>query len=325
MSNGNAPVVGFIGLGAMGAPMASNILQAGFSLIVHDVRQDAASTHIARGARWAASPREVIEQCDVVITCLPSVAAIEAVAFGPDGLLAGAGPGKAIFETSTSSPDIVRRLHAGLSAVGAEFLDAPISGGAKGAQRGRLAVWVGGDRQTYDRYKPVLEAFGDRPVHIGSVGSGLTTKLVNNCVSQSLYVLLAEAFSLGVKAGADPLALWEAVRQGAVGSRRTYDGMIDEFLPGDFETVGAALRIMYKDMTAATALARELDVPMRMANTALADYTEAVSRGWAERDGRAVMQLPQERAGIHIAVDRSAIDEVLMRDPPALTDTKAGG
>ncbi|HSV79436.1 MAG TPA: NAD(P)-dependent oxidoreductase [Ramlibacter sp.] len=316
--------VGFIGLGIMGAAMASNLQKAGFRLVVNDVRREAAEPHLKAGATWADTPRAVTEQSDVVVSCLPNLGAIETVALGPDGVLAAIKPDGAFFEMSTSTPELVQRLHSAFGERGAHFLDAPISGGAKGAQRGRLAIWVGGDKASYQRFEPVLRAMGDHPVHVGAAGAGLVTKLVHNCTSQATQAAIAEVFVLGVKAGAEPLALWEAIRQGSIGRRRTFDGLVDEFLPSRFDPPNAALRIIQKDMMIATELARDLGVPMRIANLALADIQEAMNRGWSERDCRSVMLLPQERAGVQIKVDPEAIQDVLRRDPPAPSDSKRG-
>jgi 3-hydroxyisobutyrate dehydrogenase len=318
------PTVGFIGLGLMGGPMALNAQKAGYRLVVNDTRREAAAPHLQAGATWADTPRAVAEQSDVVFTCLPSLAAIEAVALGPDGIVHGIRSGHAYFEMSTNSPELVKRLHAAFAERGAHMLDAPISGGGIGAQRGRLGIFVGGDKSVYQRYEPVLRAMGDRPMHVGAVGAGLVTKLVHNCASQTTQAAIAEVFVLGVKAGADPLSLWEAIRQGSIGRRRTFDGLVTHFLPADYDPPEAALRIIQKDMLLATGLARDLGVPMRIANLALADIQEAMNRGWAERDCRSVMLLPQERVGVEIKVAPEAIQEVLRRDPPAQTDTKYG-
>jgi 3-hydroxyisobutyrate dehydrogenase-like beta-hydroxyacid dehydrogenase len=318
------PTVGFIGLGIMGAAMASNLQKAGYRLVVNDVRREATEFHVKAGALWADTPRALAEQCEMVITCLPGLPQIEAVALGPDGILAGIRPGHAYFEMSTNSPELVKRLHAAFSAKGVHMLDAPISGGARGAQRARLAIYVGGEKSVYERYEPVLKAMGDHPVHVGAVGAGLITKLVHNCASQATQAAIAEVFVLGVKAGAEPLSLWQAIRQGSIGRRRTFDGLIDEFLPARYEPPNAALRIIHKDMMIATGVARELGVPMRFAELALADVQEAMNRGWAERDCRSVMLLPQERAGVRIKVDPADIQQVLREDPPAPSDTKYG-
>jgi 3-hydroxyisobutyrate dehydrogenase len=187
-----------------------------------------------------------------------------------------------------------------------------------------LAIWVGGDKAAFQRYEAVLRAMADRPVHVGAVGAGLVTKLVHNCASECMQAVLAEAFVLGVKAGVEPLSLWEAIRQGGAGRRRTFDGLVDQFLPANYDQPQAALRIPYKDMLIATGLARELGVPMRFADLALADLTEAMNRGWAERDCRSVMLLPQERVGVEIAVSPDAIQQVMRSDPAAPTDTRYG-
>jgi 3-hydroxyisobutyrate dehydrogenase-like beta-hydroxyacid dehydrogenase len=318
------PTVGFIGLGIMGGAMAANLQKAGYALVVNDVRRDAAAPHLAAGASWADTPRELAQCCEVMFTCLPGLPQIESVALGPDGLLAGIRPGHAYFEMSTNSLEMAKRLHGAFADRGAHMLDAPISGGALGAKRGRLAIWVGGDVDAYRRCEPVLKAMGDHPVHVGEIGTGLVTKLVHNCTSQATQAAIAEVFVLGVKAGAEPLALWRAIRQGSIGRRRTFDGLIDEFLPARFEPPNAALRIIQKDMLLATGLGRELGVPMPIANLALADIQQAMNRGWAERDCRSVMLLPQERAGVSIKVDPAAIDGALREDPPAPSDAKRG-
>ncbi|WP_417209796.1 NAD(P)-dependent oxidoreductase [Antarctobacter sp.] len=318
------PTVGYIGLGLMGGPMALNLQKAGFPLVVNDLNRGVAAQHLSNGATWADTPAELAAACDVVFTCLPALKVIEEVALGPQGLIHGIRPGAAFFEMSTNATDLLNRLHAAFLEKGAHVLDAPVSGGAKGAQRGRMGIWVGGDRASYDRFEPVLRAMGDMPTHIGEIGAGLITKLVHNCASQSMQAALAEVFALGVKAGADPLSLWRAIRQGSIGRRRTFDGLIDEYLPANYDAPSAMLSIIEKDLQLATQLGRDLRVPMRFANMALADVYEALNRGWAERDARAVMLLPQERAGVAIKVDRERIAEVLTEDPAAPTDTKNG-
>jgi 3-hydroxyisobutyrate dehydrogenase len=151
MNDQAKPTVGFIGLGLMGAPMASHLQKAGYRLVVNDIRREAAESHLNAGAIWADTPRALAEQCEVIFSCLPTVPAIEAVALGPDGILEGIRRGHAYFEMSTNSLELVKRLHAAFAERGAHMLDAPISGGARGAQRGRLAIWVGGEKSVYER------------------------------------------------------------------------------------------------------------------------------------------------------------------------------
>ena len=324
MSDSTQSTVGFIGLGIMGGGMVANLQRAGFRTVVNDIKSAAAERHLAAGGEWAETPSDLARRSDVIFTCLPGIAQIETVALGPSGIIEGIRPGSAFFEMSTNSPEMVKRLSSAFAARDTHMLDAPISGGAKGAERGRLAIWVGGDKSIFEKFKPVLKAMGDRPLHVGPVGAGLVTKLVHNCASQSMQAALAEVFAMGVKAGAEPLPLWEAIRQGSIGRRRTFDGLADEYLPARFEPASAALRIIHKDMMLATGLARDLGVPMRFANLALADITEAMNRGWSERDARSVMLLPQERVGISIKVDPAGVRDVMRRDPPAPSDTKHG-
>lgn len=314
--------VGFIGLGTMGASMAANLQRAQHKIVVHDVRREAAETHVGNGAVWAASPRAVAEQCEVVFASLPGPPEVTSVALGADGLLAGMQPGAAFFDLTTNSPTVVRKISAEFAARGCHMLDAPVSGGPTGARSGRMAIWVGGDKPTFDRFKPVLDALGDQVRWVGEIGAGSVAKLVHNCAGYAVQAALAEVFALGVKGGVEPLALWEAVRSGAIGRRRTLDGLIDQFLPGKYDPPSFALKLAHKDVTLATELGRELSVPMRIANLALAEMTEAMNRGWQGLDSRSPMLLQLERSGVEIKVPEERIKAALARDPAAAGDPK---
>ena len=307
--------IGFIGLGMMGSGMAANLQKAGHELVVHDLTRQAASSHLAAGATWADTPRAVAEQCGVVFTSLPTPADVQRVGTGPDGLSDGFQPGAAWFDLSTNAVDVVRALHGELTGKGIAFLDAPVSGGPRGANSGRLAIWVGGDRATFDRYEAVLSAMGDQARYIGPIGAGSIAKLVHNATSATMNVVLAEVFSLGIKAGVEPLALFRAVRQGATGRSRTFDRLADHFLTGQYDPADFALRLIHKDVSLACQLGREVQVPMRMTNLALQELTEALNRGWGQRDSRVGALLQQERAGIPpIAVPPDQIKAVLAND-----------
>ena len=304
--------VGFIGLGTMGRHMASNLIKGGHKLVVYDVRREAAEPHIKAGATWAASPRAVGEAADIVFTSLPGPVEVEAVALDEKGgLIAGLTADKVYFDLSTNSPTLVRRIHDVFKARGIHMLDAPVSGGPKGAETRKLALWVGGDEEVYKRCKPVLDAIGDQPYYVGPIGAGSVAKLVHNCAGYMIQTALAEVFTMGVKAGVDALTLWKAVRQGAGGRRRTFDGLVDQFLPGKFDPPAFALRLAHKDVTLATALGREHKVPMKLANITLEEMTEALNRGWAERDSRVAMLLQEERAGVEIKVPDAELKKVL--------------
>jgi 3-hydroxyisobutyrate dehydrogenase len=278
------------------------------------VRREVAKPHVDAGAQWKDTPREVAEAVEVVFTSLPGPVEVEAVALGADGLISGMRKGAAYFDLSTNSPALIRRLHALFKDRGLHLLDAPVSGGPKGARTRKLALWVGGDKEVYDRFKPVLDAIGDQPYYVGPIGAGSVAKLVHNCAGYAIQTALAEVFTMGVKAGVEPLGLWKAVRQGAGGRRRTFDGLVDQFLPGTFEPPAFSLKLAHKDVSLATALARELGVPMRMANLALDELTEALNRGWGARDSRVAMLLQEERAGVKIAVPPDKIQEIIKQD-----------
>ena len=303
--------VGFIGLGIMGASMASNLQKAGYELVVHDIKRDAAASHIKAGAVWADTPRQVAEATEVVLTSLPGPPEMESVALGEQGLLSGMATGKVYFDLTTNSPAVVRRVHAVFAKKGVHLLDAPVSGGPTGARTGKLALWVGGDEGIFKRYKAVLDAIGDQAVHVGPIGAGSVTKLVHNCAGYAIQTALAEVFTLGVKAGVEPLALWQAVRQGAGGRQRTFDRVPHQFFRGKYDPPNFALRLAHKDVTLATELGREQNVPMRVANLALADLTEALNRGWGERDSRISMSLQEERAGIQVRVEEQRLREAI--------------
>jgi 3-hydroxyisobutyrate dehydrogenase-like beta-hydroxyacid dehydrogenase len=303
--------VGFIGLGTMGSCMAMNTIKGGFELIVHDINRDAAAPHLEAGATWADSPREVMAASQIVLSSLPGPPEVEAVALGDNGLIQGIEAGKVYFDLSTNSPTLMRQIHTAFAARGAHVLDAPVSGGPQGARSGRLAIWVGGDRAIYEQYKPVLDAIGDKPFYVGPIGTGSIAKLVHNCSGYIIQTALAETFTMGIKAGVDPLVLWQAVRHGAQGRRGTFDGLTRQFLPGEFDPPDFALRLARKDVTLAVQVGREYDVPMRLANITLEEMTEAFNRGWAQRDSRCAMLLQEERAGVEVKVPREDIQRVL--------------
>jgi 3-hydroxyisobutyrate dehydrogenase-like beta-hydroxyacid dehydrogenase len=306
---------GFIGLGTMGAHMAANLQKGvqkdGHTVIVHDVRREAAAAHIKDGAKWADSPAALAAECDVIFTSLPGPVEFDAVSFGANGLLSTIRKDVAYFDLTTNSPTTVRNAAKQYTGKGAHLFDAPVSGGPRGAASGKLAIWCGGDQDVFEKWFPVLSAIGDQARYIGPIGAGSVAKLVHNCYGYIATAAAAEVFSMGVKAGIEPLAIWEAVRQGAIGRRGAFDSLTDQFLPDKYEPPAFALRLAHKDVSLATALGRELNVPMRLANLALADLSEGLNRGWGNRDSRSIMVLQTERAGIEIKVDPQRLTEAL--------------
>lgn len=309
--------VGFIGLGTMGASMAYNCLQGGNEMVVHDIRREAATRHLEAGADWADSPREVAEVSEIVFTSLPGPVEVEAVGLGEDGILEGMTEGKVYFDLSTSTPTLIRRIHEEAAARGIHVLDAPVSGGPRGAASRNLAIWVGGDKDVFDRCKPVLDSIGDKAYYVGPIGCGAIAKLVHNCTGYIVQAALAEVFTMGVKAGVEPLALWQAVRKGAQGRRGTFEGLAEHLLPGNFDPPDFALRLARKDVDLALSVGREYDVPMRLAQLTLQEMTEAVNRGWGHRDSRVAMLLQEERAGVEVRVDEALLNALLEEERSA--------
>jgi 3-hydroxyisobutyrate dehydrogenase len=292
--------VGFIGLGVMGAPIAARLARAGHAVTVNDLRK----VEVV-GATWADEPAAAVADAEVAFTSLPGPAEVEAVAalIGP-ALARNA----AWFDLTTNSPSCVRRVHA---ALGARFLDAPVSGGREGAHSGKLALWVGGDEASYRRHETLLRVIGDQPIYVGPIGAGSVAKLAHNTASFTVQTALAEIFTLGVKAGVEPLALFKAIRQGATGRKRTFDRLAEQFLPGKYDPPGFALRLAHKDLKLALELAQEVGVPMQVAQVAMREFEQALARGWAERDSRTPMLLQEERAGVSPRVPAEKLREVL--------------
>jgi 3-hydroxyisobutyrate dehydrogenase len=306
--------VGFIGLGTMGVGMASNLCKAGYELIVNDVRKESAQPLLDAGAMWAAHVADVGRASDVVFTSLPGPKEMQEVGLGNGGLLESMRRGATWFDLTTNSPTVLREVGKRFEDKGIALLDAPVSGGPAGARSGKLAIYVGGDREVFDRHKTLLDAMGDQILFVGPIGSGNTAKLAHNCASLVIRMAIAEVFSLGVKAGMDPLELWHAVRQGVIGRRGTFDGIGDQYLQSKYEPPSFALRLAYKDFTLALQLAHQLDVPMPQAETAYKTYTEALERGWGDRDSRSPMQIQNERAGVVIKVSAEDVQRTLARN-----------
>ena len=293
--------IAFIGLGNMGGSMALNLMKAGHTLVVHDVRKEAGAPHVAQGAKWAESVRDAASQGELILTSLPGPPEVEAVALGPDGIIHAAQPGSVFADLSTNSPTVMRKIHAAFKAKGIHVLDSPVSGGAIGAKRGTLQVMVGGDEGIYNEVKGVLGAMGNNIGYMGAIGSGSIAKLVHNMISIVSRALIAEGFTLGVKAGVKPEALLEAIRGASFGQGLILSHMIpDVVLKGDFDNVRFALKLARKDVGLATALAREYDVPMPIAAVGEQIMVEAMARGWGERDSTSPWQLQEEKAGVKV-------------------------
>jgi 3-hydroxyisobutyrate dehydrogenase-like beta-hydroxyacid dehydrogenase len=290
--------IGFIGLGAMGRPMAASLQRAGHDLQVHDLRR------VEGFANFKSSVTEAAKDCELLFTSLPGPAEVAAIAPQVQSV-------KAWFDLSTNSPAKVRALHQQLQAKGIQLLDAPVSGGPRGAESGKLAIWVGGDAQVFKKYEAVLRQIGDQPYYVGPIGAGTVAKLAHNAASFTVQAALAEIFTLGVKAGVEPLALFKALRQGATGRKRTFDRLPEHFLPGVYDPPAFTVRLAHKDMTLAMELAAAEGVPMKIGQAALDELATAMQRGWSDRDCRVAMTLQEERAKVSVRVARERLQDAM--------------
>jgi 3-hydroxyisobutyrate dehydrogenase len=293
--------VGFIGLGNMGGGMSANIQRAGHEMVVFDLREEAAKPLLEGGARLANSPAEVAELSDVVFTSLPGPKEVEAVALGAQGILEGIRPGSIYVDLSSSRPSLIREMEPTFRQKGIHILDAPVSGGKSGAASGDLAVMVGGEREIFDRIKPILDSFGDKVFYAGAIGAGSICKLVHNMIGHSVRQAIAEGLTLGVKAGVEPEALWESVRRGSLGRMRVlHEGLVKTMFRGEYEPASFALNLAFKDISLATELAREYNVPMPMSTLAEQIAMQAMNRGWAEQDSSVTVRLQEEQAQVEV-------------------------
>ena len=293
--------VGFIGLGNMGGPLAGFVLKAGFSLVVHDLRREAAATLLEGGAVWADSPKDVAAQCEVICICVPGPPEMQAVTLGDRGIVAGVNRGSVVIDHTTNAPGVVREVGAALAARGAHLLDAPLDGGREGALEGQLTLFVGGDEAVLRRVKPVLDTFSRSVVWVGELGTGSVTKLVHNALAMSIDLLLAECLTLGAKAGVAVPRLVEAFREGCIVSQNmTFTKRMPATLfRGDF-AARFALALAYKDFRLAGDLAAQHGVPTRLLDLCQMELLEAMNRGWGSEDRIKASTLQEERAGVRL-------------------------
>jgi 3-hydroxyisobutyrate dehydrogenase len=288
----------FIGLGNMGHHMATNVLRAGHRLTVHDLRAEAAQDLIAAGAAWADSPRTAAAAAEAVLLSLPGPRDVEEVVAGPDGVLEALREGDAIIDLSTNAPSTVRSLADRAAKQGVGFLDAPVSGGTRGAREATLAVMVGGDPALFERFHDVFSAIGANVFHTGAVGTGNVAKLINNQLAFVSMMAMNEALAIGVKAGIDPVLLRRIV-QASSGNSFAWDAgaaaVLKDRLPPRFTVTLAC-----KDIGLAQQLAQENDVdtPMgRVAHDLLERYR---AEGFAQEDILATIKAVEERSRAHV-------------------------
>lgn len=292
--------VGLVGAGAMGQPMAENLLKKGFEtyVIAHRNRQPIEAL-VAQGAIEVTSYSEMAQKVQAVVTVVPDAPQVEEVCFGPDGLVETAQPGLLVIDISTISPTASQNIARRLAEKQLEMLDAPVSGGPFRAKSGTLAIMVGGQPEVFERGKPVLEAFGS-PTLIGGNGLGETVKMVNQIIISNLMVGLSEAFTFGVKAGASADILRE-VLMNATSANYLMDKWLPQNMFKDDYSQGFATELLYKDLNAALSAGRDLGVPMMATAMAQQLYAVVKGMGYNRDDYSAVSRIYQAAAGVNIA------------------------
>ena len=288
--------IAFIGMGTMGVGMALNILKAGYTLTVHNRTREREAPVVAQGASAAASPMEAAAGADLVITCVSDTPDVEAVILGEKGIIHGARPGTILVDMSTISPTVTRNLADALARKDIHMLDAPVSGGSEGAEKGTLAIMAGGDNDIFQRALPVLETMGKTITLLGPVGAGQVTKAINQTILAATYLGVAEGMVLGMKAGLDAKQVARAIGGGAAGSwvlENRSGNMVDNQYP-----LGFRVRLHHKDLKIALEAARELGVALPA--TALVDAMETglIGRGFGDEDVSAIARTIRELSGM---------------------------
>lgn len=297
--------VGFIGIGVMGRPMTLNLLKAGHDVTVFARHPDKAEVQevIQAGAKLASSARAVAVASEVVITMVPNSPQVEEVVTGPQGILEGARQGLIIIDMSTIAPTVTRKLSQTAGEKGVHFLDAPVSGGSQGAVNGTLSIMVGGEQEIYERVRPVLEGMGKKEniFYVGPSGAGEVVKIVNNILVGTIAASIAEAFVLGVKAGADVETMAKIIGVSSGASWQLSNQFPVRAFNGSFKP-GFMTDLLYKDLGLALDLAAENQAPVIMTAIARQLYEMTRAAGYGSDDYTALLKVLEQMAKVEVRV-----------------------
>ena len=291
-----AQVVGFIGLGIMGRPMARNLLKAGYPLLVHSRSQGPVQELVGAGAKAANSPKDVASQVEVLITMLPNSPDVELVALGKSGIVEGARPGLLVLDMSTISPLVSQKVGKALQSKGVRMLDAPVSGGEKGAIEGALSIMVGGEKSDFDAALPVFQALGKTITHLGPLGAGGFTKLANQVIVAVNLTALGEALTLARKAGLDRSLTLKALGGGLAGSK-CLEQKTPNYLSGAYNP-GFKIDLHFKDLGLIMESSRALGVPLPCTAVVQELFNALRVKGRGGLDHSGVITLLEELAGV---------------------------
>lgn len=290
--------IGFIGLGIMGKPMATNLIRAGHQLIVHDINRTPVRELVEMGAREAHSAAEVAGQCELLITMLPNSPEVKEVVMGPKGVLEGARPGQILVDMSSIAPLVSKELAAAAEAKGVKMLDAPVSGGEPKAKDATLSIMVGGDKATFDAVVDILKAMGKSVVWVGASGSGNMAKLSNQIVVALNIIAISEAYVLAAKAGVDPKVVYQAIRGGLAGST-VMDAKSPLIFDRKFDP-GFRIELHLKDLLNAMDTAHKLNVPLPFSSMAVEVMSALKVSGKSKLDHGGLVQFFESLAGIEV-------------------------
>lgn len=275
------PVIGFIGIGAMGIHMSQNLLNAGYKLVVYDIREKAMEGLVKIGAEKASSPRDLAGRSSVVITMLPASPDVEAVILGADGVINGATPGDIVVDMSSSHPTSTKMIWENLAAKGIRMLDAPVSGGVKGAREGTLTIMVGGEEKDHKELRSILDAMGQNIYYIGKIGAGHTVKALNNLCSACSMVITSEALVMATKLGLSPDKVIDVINS-STGRSWSSQFKFPTFVLNNTFNSGFSIGLMNKDLEIAMRLGQELHVPLFVGAMVQQLYSYAVGQGSAD-------------------------------------------
>jgi 3-hydroxyisobutyrate dehydrogenase-like beta-hydroxyacid dehydrogenase len=299
-------LIGFVGLGQMGGPMTRRLRAAGYELVVHDVRAEAIDALLAEGAEAAQSPAAVADRAEIVLVSLPTPQVVRAVALGPQGLIHG-GAIRTYVDLSTTGQSVAVEVAEALGEGGIVTLDAPVSGGVRGATDGTLAVMVAGPAAGLERVRQLLEVFG-RVFHVGDrPGLGQLMKLANNLLSATSIAATAEAIGLGVKGGLEPTTMLDVINAGTGRNTATEDKFPRQVLSGRY-AAGFTTGLLTKDLDLCAAAAEALGVPMPVAAEVHAQWQRALAELGADADITRIVALIERAAGVRIGPDKDLAD-----------------
>jgi len=293
------PVIGFVGNGAMGAPMAQNLLKVGYPLVVYDLKDKAMEGLAKAGAEKTFSARELASRSSVVITMLPASPDVEAVILGPQGVIEGAKSGDIVIDMSSSYPTSTKMICEQLAVKGIRMLDAPVSGGTKGARESTLTIMVGGEEKDYEECRPILEAMGRNIYYLGKIGAGHTVKALNNLCSACSMVITSEALVVAKKLGLNPEKVIDAINSSS-GRSWSSQFKFPTFVLNNAFNSGFSICLMNKDLEIATRLGRELHVPMFVGELVQQLYNYAVDRGGGDECHTAIIKFIEDWRGVKV-------------------------